>query len=101
MIGVGRTGTYGSHFSGDLALAFSTANPGALTSSFALTEPGPDDYETLRFVPWGRVDAFYEAAVQAVEEAVLNALCAGRETVGKDGHRVPGLPLDRVRKLLA
>jgi L-aminopeptidase/D-esterase-like protein len=101
MLGVGRTGTSGSHFSGDLVLAFSTANPGALTSAFPLTEATADDYETLRFVPWGRSDAFYEATVQAVEEAVLNALCAGRDTVGKDGHRVPGLPLNRVRDLLA
>jgi L-aminopeptidase/D-esterase-like protein len=101
MLGVGRTGTSGSHFSGDLVLAFSTANPGALTSAFPLTEATDADYETLRYVPWGRVDAFYEATVQAVEEAVLNALCAGRDTVGKAGHRVPGLPLDRVRELLA
>jgi D-aminopeptidase len=52
-------------------------------------------------VPWGRVDPFHEAAVQAVEEAVLNALVAGRDTVGRDGHRVPGLPHDRLRALLA
>jgi len=101
MLGVGRTGTTGSHFSGDLVLAFSTANPGALTSAFPLTEATGDDYETLRFVPWGRVDAFHEAVVQAVEEAVLNALCAGRDTVGRDGHRVPGMPVDRVRRLLS
>jgi L-aminopeptidase/D-esterase-like protein len=101
MLGVGRTGTTGSHFSGDLVLAFSTANPGALTSAFPLTEATDEDYETLRFVPWGRVDAFHEAVVQAVEEAVLNALCAGRDTVGRDGHRVPGLPLDRLRELLS
>jgi L-aminopeptidase/D-esterase-like protein len=101
MLGVGRTGTSGSHFSGDLVLAFSTANPGALTSAFPLAEATEADYETLRFVPWGRVDPFYEAVVQSVEEAVLNALCAGRETVGRDGRRVPGLPLDRLRELLA
>ncbi|MFJ7214993.1 P1 family peptidase [Amycolatopsis sp. NPDC098790] len=90
-LGLARTGTTGSHFSGDLFLAFSTANPGALTSTFPRTAEAA--YETLRFVPWGRIDPFFEAVVQAVEEAVLNALVAGRETTGHRGRRVPGLPV--------
>ncbi|MEV6829921.1 P1 family peptidase [Amycolatopsis sp. NPDC051102] len=90
-LGLARTGTTGSHFSGDLFLAFSTANPGALTSTFPRTAEAA--YESLRFVPWGRIDPFFEAVVQAVEEAVLNALVAGRETTGHRGRRVPGLPL--------
>jgi len=97
-LGLARTGTTGSHFSGDIFLAFSTANPGALTSSF----PGSTeaDYETLRFVPWGRIDPFLEAAVQAVEEAVLNALVAATTMIGRDGHRSPAMPTDRVSVLL-
>ncbi|WP_410573681.1 P1 family peptidase [Amycolatopsis sp. cmx-4-61] len=90
-LGLARTGTTGSHFSGDLFLAFSTANPGALTSTFPRTAAA--GYESLRFVPWGRIDPFFEAVVQAVEEAVLNALVAGRETTGHRGRRVPALPL--------
>ncbi|MGW4525587.1 DmpA family aminopeptidase [Amycolatopsis sp. NPDC004378] len=86
-LGLARTGTTGSHFSGDLFLAFSTANPGALTSTFPRTAEA--EYESLRFVPWGRLDPFFEAVVQVVEEAVLNALAAGRETTGRLGHRVP------------
>jgi L-aminopeptidase/D-esterase-like protein len=39
--------------------------------------------------------------VRAVEEAVLNALVAGRTMVGRDGHRAPGLPRERLRALLA
>ncbi|MFP5020826.1 DmpA family aminopeptidase [Pseudonocardia phyllosphaerae] len=91
--GLARTGTTGSHFSGDLFLAFSTANPGALTSHF----PRADDaeFETLSFVPWGRIDPFYEATVQAVEEAVLNALVAAEDMTGNDGHRVPAMPHER------
>ncbi|MFJ9779803.1 P1 family peptidase [Amycolatopsis sp. NPDC101161] len=92
-LGLARTGTTGSHFSGDLFLAFSTANPGALTSTFPRTAEA--EYETLRFVPWGRIDPYFEAVVQAVEEAVLNALVTGRETTGHRGRRVPGLPLSR------
>jgi len=94
-LGLARTGTTGSHFSGDLFLAFSTANEGALTSRF----PRPDDapYESMRFVPWGAIDPFFEAVVQAVEEAVLNALTANAEMTGHRGHRVPSLPLARWR----
>ncbi|MFJ9696376.1 P1 family peptidase [Kitasatospora sp. NPDC101183] len=100
-LGLTRTGTSGGHFSGDIFLTFSTANPGALTSSFPRGEAGDEDYESLRFVPWGRIDPFYEAVVQAVEEAVLNALVTAEETVGREGHRSPALPHGRLRELLA
>ncbi|GAA0274134.1 P1 family peptidase [Cryptosporangium japonicum] len=96
-LGIGRTGTTGSHFSGDLFLAFSTANAGALSSTFPAGPVGDDEYEHLRFVPWGRIDAFYAAAVQAVEEAVLNALVANADMTGYRGHHVPALPHDVVR----
>ncbi|MFI9604832.1 P1 family peptidase [Streptomyces sp. NPDC052043] len=99
-IGLGRTGTAGGHFSGDIFLAFSTANAGMLSSDFPQAEPTADEYETLRFVPWGRMDRFYTAAVQAIEEAVLNALVANETMVGRNGHRSPGLPHDRLRELL-
>jgi D-aminopeptidase len=99
-LGLARTGTTGGHFSGDIFLAFSTANTGALTSSFPQAPPTDDDYQTLRFVPWGHIDPFYEATVQAVEEAVLNALTTAEETIGHDGHRSPALPYDRLRELL-
>ncbi|MFE7590176.1 P1 family peptidase [Kitasatospora sp. NPDC057512] len=100
-LGLARTGTSGGHFSGDVFLAFSTANAGALGSSFPQGEPGDADYDTLRFIPWGRIDPFYEAVVQAVEEAVLNALVTAEETIGRDGHRSPALPHQRLRELLA
>jgi D-aminopeptidase len=93
--GLARTGTSGSHFSGDLFLAFSTANPGAF-------RPGEDQaLSRLSFVPWGSLDPFYEAVVQATEEAVVNALVANEEMTGRDGHRTPALPRDRVAGLLS
>ena len=53
-LGLARTGTTGSHFSGDLFLAFSTGNPGAITSGAAALQPGPPAaYDQLRFIPWG------------------------------------------------
>ncbi|WP_163507400.1 P1 family peptidase [Fodinicola acaciae] len=86
-LGLARTGTTGSHFSGDIFLAFSTANSGALRSAF-----GDAGYDTLRFVRWGAIDPFYEAVVQAVEEAVLNALVDNESMTGLGGHHVPALP---------
>ena len=93
--GLARTGTSGSHFSGDLFLAFSTANPGAFRPDEARTMSG------LEFVPWERLDPYYEAVVQATEEAVVNALVANEDMTGRDGHRTPALPRDRVTGLLA
>ncbi|WP_178380016.1 P1 family peptidase [Cryptosporangium aurantiacum] len=96
-LGIGRSGTAGSHFSGDLFLAFSTANAGALTSTFPAGPVADDEYEQLRFVPWGRIDRFFDAAVQAVEEAVVDVLVANEDMTGHRGYRVPALPHDAVR----
>jgi L-aminopeptidase/D-esterase-like protein len=93
-MGLARTGTSGSHFSGDLFLAFSTANQGAF-------RPGGQTLSQLSFIPWESIDPFYEAVVQATEEAVTNALVANEEMTGRNGHRTPALPRDRVVELLA
>ena len=99
-LGLARTGTTGSHFSGDVFLAFSTADADGLASTFPLGPATDDDFGTLTFLPWGRMDAFYTAVVQAVEEAVLNALVVNDDMVGRDGHRSPRLSLDRLAALL-
>jgi D-aminopeptidase len=99
--GIARTGTTGSHFSGDLFLAVSTGNPGAFPPNHAaLHGGGADRVATLRFVPWGAVDPLFEAVVQSTEEAVLNALVANEEMVGHRGHRTPALPRERVVEVL-
>jgi D-aminopeptidase len=98
-LGLARTGTTGSHFSGDLFLAFSTGNPDAITPGGAVMQGAAARYDRLRFIPWGFIDAFYAAVVQATEEAVANALVAGEDMTGRDGHRSPGLPRDRVAEL--
>jgi Peptidase family S58 len=54
----------------------------------------------LRFIPWGFLDPFYEATVQATEEAVINALVANEEMSGIHGHRTPALLRERVVQLL-
>jgi D-aminopeptidase len=100
-LGLARTGTTSSHFSGDVFLAFSTANLGALRSiatDQSLADRGGVDH--LDFVEWGRVDPFLAATVEAVEEAIIDAMVCSRTMVGRDNHRSPGLPLERVMELL-
>jgi len=99
-LGLARTGTTGSHFSGDIFLAFSTAPAPGLLSSFPTGAADDDEFGQLTFIPWGRMDALYTAVVQSVEEAVLNALIVNSDMVGRDGHRSPALPHDRLMALL-
>jgi L-aminopeptidase/D-esterase-like protein len=99
--GIARTGTSGSHFSGDLFLALSTGNPGAFTPGHeTLHGGGKDRLAELRFVPWGAMDPFFAAVVEATEEAILDALVANEEMVGYQGHRSPALPREQVAELL-
>ena len=91
-LGLARTGTTGSHFSGDIFLGLSTGNPGACDAGLrrVLGRAARTRLDTLRFVPWGSMDAFFAAVVHATEEAVLDALVAER------GHgRLPRPPLAR------
>ncbi len=91
--GLARTGTAGSHHSGDLFVAFSTANP----KTFG---PGPEPLRQLSFLPWESLDPFFTAVVQATEEAVINALIANHDMTGRDGHRTPALPHNKLADLL-
>ena len=100
-MGLARTGTTGGHFSGDIFLAFSTANAGALGSSFPIERPEAATLRSLEMVPWGYMDPFYAAVVQSVEEAVLNALVSNETMTGRSGHLSPALPIDQVLERLA
>ena len=96
--GIARTGTISSHFSGDLFLAFSTANPGGF-SGYSPRHGTERDYDQLRFIPWAQMNPFFAAVVEATEEAVANALVANEDMTGRDGRRTPALPRDRVAVL--
>src|SRR5207249_10853308 len=78
-LGLARTGTTGSHFSGDLFIALSTANPGGFSPYDPDTSDGGQRYDHLTFIPWAAMNPFFAAVVQAVEEAVANALVANEE----------------------
>jgi len=90
-LGLARTGSVAGNGSGDIFLAFSTANPGAAKK---------DDLVKLTMLPHERLNPLFEATVQAVEEAIVNALVAAKTMTGRDGHKVIALPHDRLREVL-
>ncbi|MEH6719533.1 MAG: P1 family peptidase [Aurantimonas endophytica] len=91
-IGIGRGGTPSGNNSGDLFLAFSTANdPGCL--------PEPARFR-LDALAHDGLDPLFMAAVEAVEEAVLNALVAAGPMIGKDARFVAALDHDQLRHAL-
>jgi D-aminopeptidase len=90
-LGLGRTGSTAGNGSGDLFLAFSTANAGAAKA---------EGLRQATFLPNERLDPLFEATVQATEEAIINSLVAGRTMTGRDEHKVQGLPHDRLREVL-
>lgn len=96
-LGLARTGTAGSHFSGDIFLAVSTANVGAFDSDFP---DGPASVRQLAMIPWGQMDPFFTAVVQATEEAVWNALVVNETMVGRDGHTSYALSHEELRAAL-
>lgn len=100
-LGLGRTGTTGSHFSGDIFLVESVANVGGVTPGFkSLFTSVKGRMDSLEFIPWGFMDRFYDAVVQATEESVLNSLIANQDMVGFMEHRTPAIPIDQVAKLI-
>src|SRR5438477_297565 len=84
-------GNVGGNGSGDIFIAFSTANAGAAK------EKGMSNINSL---PNAQMGALFEATVQATEEAVINALVAAETMTGIDGHKVIALPHDRMREVL-
>jgi len=91
-MGVARTGGIAGNGSGDIFIAFSTANP----------EAGlPRGLPRLEMLPNERITPFFEATVMAVEEAILNALVAAEDMTGVSGRTVIALPTDRLREVLA
>jgi len=91
MLGMGRLGSFAGNSSGDLFLAFSTANANA-----AKSEGTP----SLVMLPNERIDPLFQATIEATEEAVVNAMLAAQTMTGADGIRVFGLPGDRVVQAL-
>jgi len=93
-LGLGRVGSYAASTSGEIVLAFTTANRVPRTATQT------SKFRSLRYVPDGHIDVLYEAAVEATEEAVLNAIFCSNGMDGRLDRLAPALPLDTVIELL-
>jgi len=90
-LGLGRDGSFSGDGSGDIFIAFSTANPGAAE---------PKGVHQLTMLPNQRLNPIFLATVQATEEAVINAMVAAKTMKGINDVEVIGLPHDRLREVL-
>ena len=90
-MGIARLGGTASNGSGDIFLAFSTANPGAAAAS---------GVTALTWLPNGDLTPFFDATVQATEEAIVNALVAADTMTGVNGNTASALPIDELRAIL-
>jgi D-aminopeptidase len=90
-LGLGRNGSISGDGSGDIFVAFSTANPHA---------DGGKTVVALKFLPNDALDPIFAATVEATEEAIINAMVAAKTMTGIENHKVIGLPHDRLREVL-
>jgi L-aminopeptidase/D-esterase-like protein len=90
-LGVGRMGGKGEDSSGDIFVAFSTANAHAATAT---------DLAHVDMIPNARINPLFYATVQATEESILNALLAAETMIGADDARVYALPVDRLLQVM-
>jgi len=97
-LGLGRAGSILNNSSGDIFLAFSTANKGADEGNS--TEPGTPAVSGLERLISPSLDPLFEATVQATEEAVDNAMIAAKTMVGGDYIVIPALPHEELQRVL-
>lgn len=91
-LGVGIVGGRGENSSGDLFLAFSTANADEISKNKGLAQ--------VQMLPNDRINPLFNATVNATEEAIVNAMVAAETMTGVDGNRVPALPVARLQEIL-
>jgi D-aminopeptidase len=90
-LGLGRDGSISGNGSGDIFIAFSTANTGASAN---------DHIVDLKMLPNEMIEPVFESTVFATEEAIVNAMVAADTMVGADNHKIIGLPHDQLRAIL-
>ena len=91
-LGLARLGSVSGNGSGDIFIAFSTANPKAAAPSGELA--------SISMLPNDALGPIFEATVQATEEAIVNAMVGARDMTGVSGHTVTALPHDGLRQTL-
>jgi D-aminopeptidase len=90
-LGIARTGAVAKNGSGDVSMAFSTAN--------RYPHYPKNPLLTVKLLSDSALSPLFEAVADASEEAIYNTLVAGRTTTGRDGNTVHGLPLERLKRL--
>jgi len=90
-LGLGRDGSFSGDGSGDIFIAFSTANPGA---------GGSEGVHDLKMLANQQLNPIFLATVQATEEAIINAMVAAETMTGINDFTVIALPHDRLREVL-
>src|SRR5205085_8928706 len=90
-MGLARNGSTSGTGSGDIFIAFSTANPTAAADT---------GLHQLNMLPNERMNPLFGAVVESTEEAILNAMFAAETMVGVDNHKVDALPIEPVREIL-
>jgi len=90
-LGIGIVGGRGENSSGDIFIAFSTANTGAGKDTGVVS---------LKMLPNDRINPLFNATVQATQEAIINAMIAAEDMVGRDGNKVYALPHERLKDIM-
>lgn len=91
-VGLARVGGVGHNTSGDIFLAFATGNHAPVKQ---------DKLLPLQMIPNDQINPFFEATAEAVEESILNALCAAETVTGQQGRVAYALPLEQLVKIMA
>jgi D-aminopeptidase len=90
-LGIAKNGGIGGNSSGDIFIAFSTANPNAARDG---------SLATLKMLPNDAINPIFAATVQATEEAIINAMIAAETMTGINGNTVYALPHDRLKEVM-
>jgi D-aminopeptidase len=91
-LAMSRSGGVSAHYSGDIFLAFTTRNTHAIREA--------DRMSRLEYLPDQQLTPIFEAAIQAVDEAIVNSFVGTPAMTGKDGHTIEGFPVKRAQKIL-
>ena len=91
-LAIGRAGSIAAHGSGEIILAFSTANKIPRTTQKMIYH--------MKLLLDQRLNPLYEASIEATEEAILNSLCMARDMEGANGNYAPALPLQEVKEIV-
>lgn len=102
-VGLSKVGGYGHNPSGDVFLAFSTGNE-IPVQSISMERKAVDPFKptpiTVDLVDDSSINGLFEAAADATEEAIYNAVCMAETMVGNQGHRIEALPLGKVKDIM-